>query len=240
MEIIYSDKDIIVVNKPPGLTIHSGGSVLGRTLADELLKQFPEIEGVGEDAARPGVVHRLDRDTSGVMVVARSQESFAALKELFKKRLVEKTYLAIVCGMPKKREGVVNFQIGRFARDPTKRGVVAGKNIIRGAREAYTAYRVVKTGGGMALVELRPKTGRMHQLRVHMKAIGHPVACDVKYGGKNVCCPGGDAGATGAGALPPRHLLHAQSLSFSYPESRNLSFEADPPSDFTLAVKAIF
>ncbi|OHA06773.1 MAG: hypothetical protein A3B34_03390 [Candidatus Sungbacteria bacterium RIFCSPLOWO2_01_FULL_54_21] len=257
MEILYSDQDIIVINKPPGLPVHSGGSVFGRTLVDELLERFPEIAGVGDEGtwgqgttgesvllstshnvgsrtARPGIVHRLDRETSGVMVVARRQESFAALKEIFQKRLAEKTYLAIVCGTPKEKEGTINLQIGRFSRDPTKRGVVAGRNIIRGARDATTGYRVVKTGAGMALVELKPKTGRMHQLRVHMKAIGHPVACDVKYGGKDVCCP------IGADAASRRHLLHAQSLSFSYPEGRRNSFEADPPPDFALALKALF
>lgn len=255
MEILYVDKDIIAINKPPGLTIHSGGSVFGRTVADELLERFPEIAGVGEDAARPGIVHRLDRDTSGVMVVARTQESFAALKDHFQKRLVEKTYIAIVCGIPAKREGMINFSIGRLVGDPTKRGVnyrdpipgithrIRDRIPVRGARDAVTHYRVLKIGGSasqpMALMELRPKTGRMHQLRVHMKAIGHPVACDVKYGGKNVCCPLG-IGATAAGAVPPRHLLHAQSLSFAYPEGRRLSFEADPPPDFALAVKALF
>lgn len=216
--------------------MHSGGSVFGRTVVDELLEQFPGLIGVGEDAARPGIVHRLDRDTSGVMIVARNQKAFMALKEMFQKRLVEKTYRAIVCGIPKEKTGIINLQIGRFSRDPTKRGVVAGRNIIRGAREAVTLYRVLKTGNGMALVELKPKTGRMHQLRVHMKAIGHPVACDVKYGGENVCCPVGKDGA----AEPRRQLLHAQSLSFTYSAGHRHFFEADPPEDFALALKTLF
>ena len=240
MRIIYSDQDIIVVNKPPGLSVHGGASVVGRTLVDELLEKFPEIAGVGEDPVRPGIVHRLDRDTSGVMVVARNQESFYALKEIFQKRLAEKTYHAIVCGVPKTSEGTINVPIGRMARDPTKRGVAAGRNIIRGARDAITAYRVLKTGKGMALVELRPKTGRMHQLRVHMKAIGHPVACDVKYGGKNVCCSLGDPNITVGGCVGPRQLLHAQSLSFSYPAGHRNTFEADPPEDFALASQILF
>lgn len=239
MEIIYSDSDIIVINKPPGVSVHPGDAVRGKTLVDFLLERFPEIAGVGEDPVRPGIVHRLDRDTSGVMVVARNQAAFEALKELFKNRLVQKTYHAVVCGIPAKKEGVVDLEIGRMSRDPTKRGAAAGRNIIRGARPALTEYRVLKTGGGMALVELWPRTGRMHQLRVHMSAIHHPIACDVKYGGKNVCCPiGGDA--AGAGAVPPRQLLHAQSISFSYPAGRQLFFEADPPEDFTLALKAVF
>ncbi|MEK7541244.1 MAG: RluA family pseudouridine synthase [Patescibacteria group bacterium] len=245
MEVIYEDGDLIVVNKPPGISVHGGGSVLGRTLVDELYQRFPEIAGVGEDAARPGIVHRLDRDTSGVMVVARNQRSFTALKELFHQRLVEKTYLAIVCGVPRQREGVIDLPIGRLASDPTKRGSVRyrGRIPVRGAREASTRYRVLKRGAGMALVELKPKTGRMHQLRVHMAAIGNPVACDTKYGGRNVCCPLGVGGAAGAQPLRARagrQLLHAQSLCFSFPEGRRISFAADPPEDFMLAQKGIF
>ena len=230
MEVVYSDPDIIVLNKPSGVSVHPGCSVLGPTLTEGLLEKFPELRGVGEDPARPGIVHRLDRDTSGVMVVARNQKSFAALKGLFQKRLAEKTYLAIVCGSPRERKGIVDLPIGRVARDPTRRGVAAGKAGIRGAREAMTEYQVKKQGDGYALVELRPKTGRMHQLRVHLKALGCPVACDVKYGGKNVCCP---AGAS-------RQLLHAYSLSFSFPEGRKLYFEADPPEDFALALRTLF
>ena len=239
MEIIYSDSDIIVINKPPGISVHpalvrkgeagGGNSVVGPTVTDFLITQFPEIAGVGEDPARPGIVHRLDKDTSGVMVVARNQKSFYTLKEIFQKRRIEKSYLAVVCGLVREGEGIIDFQIGRMANNPTKRGIVQGRNVIRGAREAVTEYRVLKVGDKYSLVELRPKTGRMHQLRVHMKAIGHPIACDTKYGGKNVCCP----------EHCHRQLLHARSLSFSFPEGRRLYFEAEPPADFTLAEQAI-
>ena len=111
---------------------------------------------------------------------------------------------------------------GRVAKNPTKRGVAQGRSRIRGAREAITEYRVLRGREEYSLVELKPKTGRMHQLRVHMKAIGHPIACDKLYGGKNVCCP------KGAG----RQLLHAKSISFSFPAGRTLHFETDPPKDF--------
>ena len=229
MEIIYSDEDIIVINKPPGISVHGGDSVLGPTIVDSLIKQFPEIVGVGEDPARPGLVHRLDRDTSGVMVVARNQKSFFALKDIFQKRLAVKTYRAIVCGTPRALRGTIDFAIGRQARNPAKRGAVQGRNAIRGARDAMTEYEVLKAGERYSIVELRPKTGRMHQLRVHMKAIGHPIACDVKYGGRKVCCPFGCG----------RQLLHAFSLSFSYPPGRKLYFEADPPEDFSHCLKIL-
>lgn len=267
MEIIYSDRDLIVLNKPAGLPVHGGPQVTGRTLVDFLLEKFPEIKSVGDvpnrvsagrnsvwsgENLRPGIVHRLDKDTSGVMVVARNQKTFEYLKNLFKTRQVEKTYWAIVCGKPKERAGVISLPIGRLIRNPLKRGYqtpgadgkTSGvkKSAIRGAREAVTEYKVLKSpflqflreaGGEKAertqiysLVELRPRTGRMHQIRVHLKAIGHPVACDKLYGGKNVCCPH---------KIRPRQLLHAKSISFSFPEGRKLHFEADPPADFLVA-----
>lgn len=230
MEIIYSDKDIIVINKPPGIPIHGGLRVKGPTVVDFLLEKFPEIKSVGDEpSVRPGIVHRLDKDTSGIMVVARNQKSFEALKDLFKERRVEKTYLAVVCGRSKEQHGTIFLPIGRVVKNPLKRGVLQGKSEIRGVREAITEYKVLKEGEKYSLLWLKPKTGRMHQLRVHLKAIGHPVACDVIYGGKNVCCPAGAA----------RQLLHAQSLSFSFPEGRKLYFEADPPDDFSNAVKIL-
>ena len=223
MEIVFQDEHIIVINKPPGVSAHGGETVSGHTVVDFLLPLFPEIATVGDDPInRPGIVHRLDKDTSGLMVVARDQETFESLKELFKTRLVEKTYWAVVCGTPREREATISAPIGRLVSNPMKRGIEQGRSRIRGARDAVTNYRVLKHNDMYALVELKPKTGRMHQLRVHMKSIGHPIACDQVYGGKNVCCP------AGAG----RQLLHARSLSFSFPQGRRLSFEADVPSDF--------
>lgn len=247
VEIIYSDDDIVVVNKPPGISAHGGEAVprsatgipaeglgiKGPTVADFLLEKFPEMGEVGDNPKlRPGIVHRLDKNTSGVMVAARNQKSFLALKEMFQNRRVEKIYHAIACGKFKEREGVINFPIGRLINDPRKRGVdVTGKERrkIRGEREAMTKFKVLRQGKVFALVEVRPETGRMHQIRVHLSALHHPVACDTVYGGKKVCCPEGAS----------RQLLHAFSLSFSYPESRKLVFEADPPPDFTLAAEQI-
>lgn len=236
MDIIYTDDDMIVVNKPPGVSAHGGENVSGPTVVDFLLPKFPEIASVGDDPSfakategepniRPGIVHRLDKDTSGVMVVARNQPTFEALKELFKTRKVEKIYWAVVCGTPRHMQGTIFAPIGRLVAAPLKRGVEQGRSRIRGARDAVTEYRVLKKGESYSLIELKPKTGRMHQLRVHLKSIGHPIACDAVYGGKNVCCPEGCH----------RQLLHARSLSFSFPEGRRLNFEADAPEDFIAA-----
>lgn len=230
IEIIYADLNFIVINKPPGIPVHGGDRVRGKTAADFLLEKFPEIKGVGDEPeTRPGIVHRLDKNTSGVMVVTRSQKSFGALKELFQKRLIEKVYLAIVCGKLREKKGVINLPIGRAVKNPLKRGAVFGKSKIRGEREAVTEYRVLKENDKYSLVELRPKTGRMHQLRVHLKTIGHPIACDKIYGGEKVCCPEGIE----------RQLLHAQSISFSFPEGKRWHFEADPPKDFSFALGKI-
>ncbi len=248
-EIIYSDEDFVVINKPPGIPVHGGLTIEEKTVVDFLLKKFPEIKGVGDlpapdrasthaggqagDSIRPGIVHRLDKNTSGVMIVARNQKTFLALKELFQKHLVEKKYLAICCGEFKEKRGIINMPIGRIIANPLKRGVNpptgGGKSRIRGEREAVTGFRVVKTGEALSLVELEPKTGRMHQIRVHLAALHHPVACDTVYGGKNVCCPRGAS----------RQLLHASSISFSYPEGRKLIFEAEAPSDFAIAEASI-
>lgn len=237
LDIIYADANMIVINKPAGISVHGGVSVSGETLIDALLEKFPEIRTVGDDPKiRPGIVHRLDKDTSGVMVIARTQESFELLKNLFKTRQVEKTYLAITCGAPKARNGVIALPIGRLIKNPLKRGVDTRPGMparptggIRGAREAHTEYRVLKAGQTYSLIELKPKTGRMHQLRVHLKALGTPIACDRVYGGKNICCP-----------IPAgRQLLHAQSLMFSFPNTGCLFFEADPPEDFALARQLI-
>ncbi|MBI3274166.1 MAG: RluA family pseudouridine synthase [Candidatus Colwellbacteria bacterium] len=229
-EIIYSDCDIVVINKPPGMAAHGGFSVSGETVADFLREKFPEIASVGDDPTiRPGIVHRLDKETSGVMVIARNQKSFDTLKKMFQERRMEKTYRAIVCGRMKTGKGIISLPLGRLAKNPLKRGAERGKTRIRGSREAITEYRVMRAGDMFSLVEARPKTGRMHQIRVHMKELGHPIACDKMYGGKNVCCP---SDAT-------RFLLHAQSLSFSFPEGTKRVFEADPPEDFLLAEKMI-
>ncbi len=230
LEVIYADDALIVVNKPPGISSHGGVSVSGETIAGLLVKQFPELAGVGDDPAmRPGIVHRLDKETSGVMIAARTQESFLALKALFMARQVHKTYHAIACGILPHRAGTIDFPIGRMVRNPLKRAVQNGKTILSGVRDAHTEYRVLAEKNNLSLVELKPKTGRMHQLRVHLAALGNPIACDTRYGSARVCCPVGTK----------RVLLHAQSIAFTLTPGHPLAFEADPPEDFALAQQMI-
>lgn len=218
ISVIYEDKNFLALNKPAGIAVHRGAGIKSQTLVDWLIERYPEVKSVGDDPEeRPGIVHRLDKDTSGVMLVARNQETFESLKRLFKARRVEKTYLALAVGAPKKSSGIIDEPIGRMASRRTKRGT--GKNIL-GARQAITEYRVLERLGGYSLLEVRPKTGRMHQIRVHLASIGAPVVGDKTYGGARAEFSGLE-----------RNFLHAFSIEFSYPEGRRWRFEAALPED---------
>ncbi|MBU6414797.1 RluA family pseudouridine synthase [Patescibacteria group bacterium] len=225
IEIIYAGKDFIAVNKPAGIAMHGGKSVRGKTVADFLVAQFPELKKVGDDpAVRPGMVHRLDKDTSGVLLVARTEQAFHDLKNLFKMRQVEKTYAALAVGHVVPRKRIVDLKIGRMVKRPALRATEQSN--IKNEREAKTEYRVLTYLQGYSLLEVKPKTGRMHQVRVHLRAIGYPVAGDKLYGKKN-------AGPEGL----HRQFLHASSLSFSYPEGKRWRFEADLPDDLAKVLK---
>ena len=227
IEIIYENKDIIVVNKPAGMMVHGveGKISVEPTLADILLEKYPEIRTVGDDPnLRPGIVHRLDKDTSGVMVVARNQKSFEYLKSLFKTRDIKKTYIAVVSGVPKEKQGIIDQPIG-IKNGTTRRSVRSGKM----AKPAVTEYEVTKTtetidGHGkespFTLLSVSPKTGRTHQIRVHLKSIGHPIVGDVLYGPKK---------------QPPwatRLMLHAASIEFSDGHGVRMRFDAETPKEF--------
>lgn len=225
--IIHEDRNFLVLNKPVGMAVHRGAGVNEKTLVDWLVEKYPEIKSVGDDPSqRPGIVHRLDKDTSGVMLVARNQPTFEKLKQLFKERKVEKTYLALVIGMPKKRSGVIATPIGRLVRQPLKRGT--GRSALRGARAAVTEYRVLERMGNYSLLEVRPKTGRTHQIRVHLASIGQPVAGDRVYGGVKSEMAGLE-----------RQFLHASSLQFSYPEGRRWRFDAALPENLDRVLKQL-
>lgn len=229
IDIIYEDADIVVVNKPAGLVVHSDGKRKEETLADWVLEMYPETKGVGEPLTlsdgvvidRPGIVHRLDRDTSGVMVIAKNQDTFLALKRQFQDRDVAKTYRAFVYGNVKEDEGVIDRPIARSKKDFRLWSAQRGA---RGqAREAVTEYTVLTRSKDATLLEVRPKTGRTHQIRVHMKAINHPVVADSLYAPKREAILGFD-----------RLALHAQSLELDTSDGRT-KFEASLPEDFVEA-----
>jgi 23S rRNA pseudouridine1911/1915/1917 synthase len=196
----HEDADVVVVAKPAGLVVHPGAGHPGGTLVNGLLARYPELAGVG-DPARPGIVHRLDRDTSGLLVVARTSAAYEGLVEMLAAHDVERRYDALVWGLPAAPRGVIDAPIGRSVRRPTRMAVREG------GRAARTAYEVVGTfrEPELARLECRLETGRTHQIRVHLQAIGHPVVGDAAYGGQR------------AAIAIDRPFLHAGGLRFAHP-----------------------
>lgn len=222
LDVIYEDDDIIIINKPAGLVVHPSATHKLKTLVNVLLAYFPEIKNVGEDKLRPGIVHRLDKDTSGLIVVAKNNESFQYLKNLFKNRGVEKKYLALIKGNLSDISGQINLKISRSKSSPTKQTARKSKG-----RGALTCYKVIKRFRGYDLVEVLPKTGRMHQIRVHFSAIGHPVAGDKKYGRKNQL----------EGLY--RHFLHSHYLKFQLPTGQTNEFQVALPKELKKVLKTL-
>lgn len=214
IKIIYEDENILAVNKPAGLVVHGPDS-----LVDWLLKNYPEIKNVGEDPARPGIVHRLDKDTSGVILIAKNQKSFEYFKNQFIDRKIKKTYLVLVDGIINPpaggNSGIINLPIAKSKKDFRKKTAV-GK-MVGITREAVTEYKVVKRFNKYTLLGVYPKTGRTHQIRVHFKAINHPVVGDKLYGKKE--------------QILPRQFLHAQSLEFINLDGSRIKIEAGLPDD---------
>lgn len=226
ISIIYEDKNFIAVNKPAGLLVHPLKAKSSKlkaefTLVDWLLKNYPEVKGVGDDPEnRPGIVHRLDKETSGVILVARNQKFFEYLKNLFQTHQIKKTYLALVYGRMESKAGIIEKPIG-LKSGTTKRTVHLRK--AKMIKEAVTEYRVKKIlklkDRDFTLVELIPRTGRTHQLRIHLASIGHPVVGDSLYGPKT-----NPLGLT-------RQFLHAESVEFSLPNGSRIKIEADLPEE---------
>jgi 23S rRNA pseudouridine1911/1915/1917 synthase len=206
--IVWEDEHLLVVDKPAGLVVHSGAGHDGDTLVDALRGRI-----AGGDPARPGVVHRLDRDTSGLLVLARSEEAHRRLAELVRERALERTYLALVVGRPRSHQGRIEAAIGRDRHDPTRVSLETDS-----PREAVTNFEVEQLWPDSALLRVRLETGRMHQIRVHLAAIDLPVAGDPVYG---VRIPGLD-----------RQFLHASELGFAHPfDDRRVETRSELPAD---------
>ncbi len=199
-EVIDEQPDFLVINKPMGLVVHPGSGHRDGTLVNGLVARYPEIKKVGEDVLRPGIVHRLDKETAGVMLVARTPAGYAHLKAQFKNRQVEKTYLALLEGAPEKEQGVIEGFMKRSAAVPVKRELLGdeegeappkprGSGAKEGEKFSKTIYRVLKKTADQTLVEAKPQTGRMHQLRVHFATIKHPIAGDTLYGRREQAGP---------------------------------------------------
>ncbi len=221
-EVLLEDPDFLVIAKPPGLVVHPGSGNRDRTLVNGLLYRYRELADVG-DESRPGIVHRLDKDTSGVMVVARTKKAHAALVDQFKNRRVEKTYLAIVRGLLSEPSGRIVAPIGR---NPVNRQKMSVRR--ETGRYAVSRWKSRAIYRAHTLLEVQIETGRTHQIRVHMAHIGHPVAGDTLYG------------KTGAGVLFPRHMLHAWKLRFFHPRTgERVAVVAEPGNDFAEAIERL-
>lgn len=227
LTVVDEAKDFLVIEKPAGILVHPAPNQKNGTLVDMILAYDPSIKGVGEDPIRPGIVHRLDRDASGLMIVARTQKGFDHLKSLFKARKVEKTYTALVHGKVSKDHDVITTPLGR-SKDRGR--MVARTQPMEGDKPAETAYDVVMRFPQGTLVEARPKTGRMHQIRVHLKSIGHPLAGDTLY----------VPGKLRTGSLrPPRMFLHAAGLAFEDLEGARREYESELPEDLKTFLDAL-
>jgi len=231
LAILFEDKSLLVLNKPAGLVVHPAAGNEEHTLVNALLHHCRgSLSGIG-GVARPGIVHRLDKETSGCLVVAKNDVTHLALSKQFAERAVGKIYNAIVCGELARDSGEIRAAI---ARHPTHRKRMAVRDDDSG-RAAHTSYRVLERLNSATLVEARIHTGRTHQVRVHFQFLGHPLVGDMTYGARQNQTL---AGLTGY--EPPRVMLHARELSFVHPRTgKEMSFEAPLPKDFRDALKSL-
>lgn len=218
LEVLLEDPEVLALNKPAGLVVHPGSGRPTGTLVHRLLAAYPELEGVG-GPGRPGVVHRLDKDTSGVLLIARSPSAYWNLVRQFASREVEKRYLAFVHGVPRQPHGTIVAPIGRHPHHRKRMAVRAE------GKEAVTEWKLIASGKDCAAIEARPITGRTHQIRVHLKHLGHPIVGDSTYGPRF-------RGARHRGLKTPRTALHAWKLTFRHPTTEiPLTIMAPLPHD---------
>lgn len=222
--VVHADDDVVVIDKPAGLVVHPGAGNTTGTLVNGLLARFPEMASVGQ-WDRPGIVHRLDVGTSGLMVAARSDAAYHLLVAALSAHEVERTYRTLVWGVPASPVGVIDAPIGRDHRDPMRMAVVADGKV---ARTRYRVLRRYRDPHEVAEVRCRLETGRTHQIRVHLAAIGHPVVGDATYGGARV------------GIDVARPMLHAEALAFRHPLGGDLlSFTSPLPADMVAIITAL-
>ncbi len=235
IKILYEDKDILAIDKPSGISVHGDGRTKEKTVSDWFAKKYPKAKNVGEpilidgkEIPRPGIVHRLDKDTSGVLIIVKNKKAFEYFKNQFMNREIKKVYNTLVYGYVKDDRGIINASIGRSPSDHRKRIASRGKK--GKLKEAVTEYRVLKrfeiNKEKFTWLEARPKTGRTHQIRVHMKFLNHPVVCDKLYAGDKVCPKS-----------IKRMVLHASSIEFINITGKSIKIESPLPKEFSKILK---
>jgi len=225
LDVRYEDSDLIVVNKPAGMVVHPSFGHASGTLVNALLAHCPDLGGVGGER-RPGIVHRLDKDTSGLIIAAKHDQALWYLQSQFKERTIAKVYLALVHGVVQPSEAIIDAPIGRDPRNRQKMAVVTAEN--SDARPAQTAFRALDYLHNYTLLECRPRTGRKHQIRVHLAYIGYPIAGDTVYGRRK--------GTTGL----KRHFLHAAELTFRRPlDDSELHITAELPDELSFVLNSL-
>ena len=230
-DTVFEDPEVVVVDKPAGLVVHPGAGHQSATLVHGLLARYPEIAAVG-DPLRPGIVHRLDRGTSGLMVVARTRRAHRSLTDQLRSHQPERVYSCLVWGHPEASSGLIDAPVGRSRRNPLRMTVTDRG---RAARTRYEVERRYTEPSAVALLACRLETGRTHQVRVHLRAIGHPVVGDSAYGGG-----GGARGGAEAALDSGRPFLHARSLSFIHPVSgETIRAESPLPKDLAAVLASL-
>ncbi len=233
-QIVYEDNDIIVINKPAGLITHQKNiDDKQPSVVDWVIENYPELKDIGEpfiasgaEVPRAGIVHRLDKETSGLLLIAKNETAFEYMKKQFQNHTIKKRYYALVFGRPKESSGIINAPLGRIGMKRTTQ--MTGKKLIDG-KESVTEYKTVKNFNKFTLLDVSPKTGRTHQIRVHLKSISCPVAGDIVYSPKGWKKPDG----------LDRLFLHAYKLEFTTPNGKALSLETDLPEELQKVINML-
>ncbi|MFH1036799.1 MAG: RluA family pseudouridine synthase [Patescibacteria group bacterium] len=227
--ILYEDENVLAIDKPAGIVVFPENNFDEKTLIDYLIEEFPDLKNAGT-APRYGIVHRLDKDTSGILLVAKNDQAMEFLQKQFKEREAEKRYTALVTGDIKQESGKIETLIGRSPKNRQKQKVYLPQEpSALGKRTAITEYRILKRLNNYTLVEVIPKTGRKHQIRIHLSYLGHPLACDKIYGFKNQPCPKG----------LKRQFLHAGYLKIKLPGGQIKEFKSNLPEDLENIIKTL-
>lgn len=236
LDILFEDEHLAAINKPAGMVVHPSRGHRGGTLTNALAHHFAQLSGLG-GATRPGIVHRLDRDTSGVLVVAKTDSAHMALAAQFEARTTQKEYVAVVAGVPDRDRDAISQPIGMHPQQREKMAIRANHST---TRDAYTFYEVTERFQGFTLLRVMPKTGRTHQIRVHLAHIGHPVLCDRLYGGRSQVTLGELCRTKDETVVLKRQALHAYRLQITHPATGEpLLFEAPLAPDIQTLVAVL-